>query len=134
MYIKTSRCSKETTGKTSPSQKSRFNNSSPTVMIKLEYKIVVVQILVLGWMQYWLDHFTLSNNNIVNAVCLQLGKAIPCLQSLDRCVAQCGHPIDIEGYHTMTCKWGSGSSDNMTVYSTAFMTCPNLLDFTVRKS
>ena len=62
----------------------------------------------------WLDaipgshHFTLINGNIVNAVCLRLGKAIPCLQSLDRCVAQCVQPIDVEGHHAMTCKWGGG--------------------------
>ena len=62
----------------------------------------------------WLDaipsthHFILGNDNFVNAVCLRLGKAIPCLHSLDQCVAQCGQPIDIEGYHAMTCKWGGG--------------------------
>ena len=62
----------------------------------------------------WLDaipsshHFTLSNDNIVNAICLRLGKAIPCLQSLDKCNTQCGQQMDIEGYHALTCKWGGG--------------------------
>ena len=80
-----------------------------------------------------LHHFTLSNDNIVNAICLRLGKAIPCLQSLDKCNTQCGQQMDIEGYHALACKWGVPST-GMTVFWIATLTCLSWLDFIAGKS
>ena len=72
----------------------------------------------------------------MSAICLRLGKAIPCLQSLDKCNTQCGQQMDIKLKDIMPLLVsGVGvPSTGMTVCWIATLTCLSQLDFIAGKS
>ena len=87
----------------------------------------------------WLDaipssqHFTLSSAEFSTATLMRLGKAIPALRKLEKCVEECNKSMDNEGYHALTCKCGGGA---ITRHDRVLDTVYNMmreLDFRCRK-